>query len=381
MPSPRTLLCVISTVLLLSAACLGEETGAFLQPPEVITKIDAQHRGATRRFQGIPSLCRAPDGRLWACWYGGSGGGEDHTNYVVLVTSSDDGQTWTDEVLAVDPDGDGPVRAFDPELWLDPDDHLWLFWAQAIKHNATKGGVWSIRTDTPNRADAAWSQPRRLTDGVMMCKPTVLSTGEWVLPASTWFVDNSARMVVSNDRGKTWNVRGSCHVPRDVRTFDEHIIIERNDRSLWMLMRTKRGIGQSISKDRGATWADAQPSGIAHPSARFFVRRLNSGNLLLVKHGPIEKRIGRSHLTAYISTDDGKSWTGGLLLDERQGVSYPDGVQSDDGVIYIIYDYDRRGEKNILMARFTEKDVGMGKPASDHARLRSLVNQAGAKGD
>ncbi len=36
----------------------------------------------------------------------------------------------------------------------------------------------------------------------------------------------------------------------------------------------------------------------------------------------------RSHLTAWLSEDDGKTWRGGLMLDERATVSYPDGFQA-----------------------------------------------------
>lgn len=350
---------------------------ASLLPPRVITDPGPEYAGATRRFQGIPSLARSPKGRLWATWYGGKTPGEDHNNYVVLVTSGDDGRSWSAEKLVIDPDGDGPVRAFDPELWLDPTGRMWAFWAQAVGHDATVGGVWAVTSENPDDENARWSSPRRLTDGVMMCKPTVLSTGEWCLPASTWRkTDHSARLVVSTDQGKTWGARGGCNVPPAVRAFDEHMIIERKDRSLWLLARTKYGIGESFSTDRGATWTELKPSKIAHPSARFFIRTLQSGNLLLVKHGPLDQQIGRSHLTAYLSRDEGRTWAGGLMLDERAGVSYPDGVQADDGTIYIIYDYDRRGEKNILLARFTESDVLDGKATSDRSTLRLLVNKA-----
>jgi hypothetical protein len=154
------------------------------------------------------------------------------------------------------------------------------------------------------------------------------------------------------------------------------MLIEREDRSLWLLVRTKYGIGESFSTDRGKTWPDLKPSNIAHPSARFFVRRLNSGNLLLVKHGAIDKRTGRSHLTAFVSKDDGKSWTGGLLLDDRSGVSYPDGQQTDDGLIRIIYDFSRTGSRHILMATFREDDVTAGLAVGNAARLRQLVSEA-----
>ncbi|WP_158633724.1 exo-alpha-sialidase [Tautonia sociabilis] len=350
---------------------------ASLRPPRVLTDPGPEYAGSTRRFQGIPSLARSPGGRLWATWYGGPTPGEDQNNYVILATSGDDGRSWSGERVVIDPDGDGPVRAFDPQLWLDPDGRLWAFWAQTIGHSASVGGVWAIVTDDPDAEHPSWSPPRRLTDGVMMGKPTVLSSGEWCLPASTWReTDHSARIVVSTDAGETWQVRGGCNVPREDRAFDEHLIVERRDGSLWMLARTRYGIGESSSTDRGRSWTELAPTSIAHPSARFFLRRLASGNLLLVKHGPLDQQTGRSHLTAYLSDDDGRSWSGGLLLDDRTGVSYPDGVQADDGSILIIYDYSRVRDREILMARFTEDDILQGAFTSPKSSPRMLVNKA-----
>jgi len=349
---------------------------AFLSVPQVIAGPDEGHSLASRAFQGIPSLAVSPKGRLWATWYAGTAPTEDQNNYVVLATSGDDGKTWK-EVLFVDPDGAGPVRAFDPEVWMDPKGALWVFWTQAVDHDGTVAGVWAMTIKKPDTVPARWPQPHRLTDGVMMCKPVVLSSGEWVLPASTWRkTDNSARVVVSTDRGRTWNLRGGCHVPPDDREFDEHMIVERNDRSLWMLLRTSYGIGESVSTDRGKTWSPLVHSSIQHPSARFFIRRLASGSLLLVKHGPIVERTDRSRLTAFISKDDGLTWSGGLLLDERKNVSYPDGQQTADGAIRIIYDHSRTGDREILMASFRESDVLAGNANSPTVRLRITVSRA-----
>ena len=63
-------------------------------------------------------------------------------------------------------------------------------------------------------------------------------------------------------------------------------------------------------------------------------------------------------------------------MDERTGISYPDAAQDADGIIYLIYDFDRRGAKEILMARFTEKDVMAGMFCSPPAAARLLVNKA-----
>ncbi|QEG01928.1 BNR/Asp-box repeat protein [Stieleria maiorica] len=362
--------------LMPTVSVIADDGDLFLKPPAVVRSGNPIHASSNRAFQGIPSLAVAPGGRLWATWYAGVTPGEDKNNYVVLSTSGDDGKTWT-EVLIVDPDEGGPVRAYDPELWMAPDGKLRLAWAQAIGHEGTIAGVWFLAITNPDDARPEYEPPERITDGIMMCKPLVSSSGEWMLPASTWRkTDHSARVIVSDDDGATWELRGGCNVPENERAFDEHMLIERRDGTLWMLARTPYGIGESVSTDQGRTWPELTPSGIAHPSARFFIRRLNSGKLLLVKHGPVDQRIGRSHLTAFVSDDEGKSWSGGLLLDERNQVSYPDGQQTSDGTIRIIYDFSRTGERHILMATFREEDVVAGKIVSDGATLRQIVSDA-----
>lgn len=360
--------------LMLTSAALAADR-SFLEPPQVVTASPGPEHGLARRaFQGIPSLARGPEGRLWAVWYASRTGGEDQNNYVVVATSGDDGESWTDPALAIDPDRDGPVRAFDPQVWLDPDGRLWVFWAQAIGHDGSVAGVWTVTTESPDDPAPRWSKPRRLTDGIMMGKPTVLSTGEWMLPASTWRrTDHSARVVVSSDSGKTWSVRGGCQIPPSMRVFDEHMIVERRDDALWMLARSNTGrLLESVSRDRGRTWPVARPGSIEHPSARFFIRRLASGRLLLVKHHGTR---ARKRLTALLSGDDGATWSDGLLLDERGTVSYPDGVQAEDGRIYIIYDRNRTSDREILMAIFTEEDVARGRPG-EGCRLRVEVSRA-----
>ncbi|MBM3860498.1 MAG: exo-alpha-sialidase [Verrucomicrobia bacterium] len=349
---------------------------ALLAPRHVAPPLP-EHAVTNRAFQGIPSMAVAPSGRLWANWYAGVTPGEDQNNYVVLSTSGDGGATWK-EVLVIDPDAGGPVRAFDPELWVSPDKRLFVFWAQMEKGiTDPRLGVWCIETRQPDGEQPKWTKPRRIADGVMMCKPLTLSTGEWALPISAWRLhDNSARLFVSTDKAKTWTLRGGCNVPVEARQFDEHMFIERRDGSLWLLVRTKYGIGESVSADRGKTWPELKPSAILHTPSRFFISRLASGNLLLVKHGPLETKTSRSHLTAYVSTDDGRTWTGGLMLDERLGVSYPDGQQTPDGLIRIIYDFSRTGDRNILMAAFREEDVAAGKAVSNAVRLRQLVSKA-----
>jgi len=85
---------------------------------------------------------------------------------------------------------------------------------------------------------------------------------------------------------------------------------------------------------------------------------------------------GRNNLKAMLS-DDGKTWKGFLMIDERENVSYPDVTEDDKGNIYIIYDRERYTEREILMAKITEYDVTAGKLVNPESKLRVLVNKGG----
>ena len=169
--------------------------------------------------------------------------------------------------------------------------------------------------------------------------------------------DNSAQVYISKDKGATFTFLGACNLPVKARTFDEHMLVERKDGSLWLLSRTTYGIGESVSNDKGKTWNELHPSKIMHTSSRFFITRLASGNLLLVKNGPVDVQTNRSHLMAFISKDEGRTWSRGLLLDQGGNVSYPDGQQTSDGRIHIIYDFNRYIDQLILTTNFTEADI------------------------
>jgi hypothetical protein len=337
-----------------------------LLPPNVVRSPWPQHIPATRR-QGVPGIERTARGRLWVV-YGRDV--ESPRNYQV-VQFSDDGRTWSEVKLMILPHRG--VRAMSASIWTDPQGRLWVFWAQSRGQQDGRYGIWAVVTDEPDAEDPRWSEPRRIGDGVMLNKPTVLSSGEWLFTSSVWKADNSIRVYASTDNGASFQLRGTANVlPPEARGPDEPMVVERQDGSLWMLVRS-RGLAETISRDGGRTWSAVERSPIRHPTSRFFLRRLSSGNLLLVKHGPLDERTGRERLTALLSEDDGQTWQGGLVIDVREGVTYPDGVQAADGTIYVIYDHNRTPDGEILMATFREEDVRAGRPVSEAVRLRVVV--------
>ncbi len=88
-----------------------------------------------------------------------------------------------------------------------------------------------------------------------------------------------------------------------------------------------------------------------------------------------ELTASRCKLKAFLSEDDGLTWQGGLMLDERNGISYPDGFQAPDGTIYISYDRNRSTDGEILLARFTEQDVLAGQTVGAKSKLKLLISR------
>ena len=361
-----------------------------LVPPKLNTSPLPQYDYDQLDYGMTIGMERTPKGRLWACWVAG---GDSPKAFFVLATSDDDGETWSKPCLVVDSHSKKLPRdrsILVGNLWTDPLGRLWLIFDQSMDMFDGRAGVWAARCDNPDAAKPAWPAPQRLWHGVMLNKPTVLSTGEWLLPISLdqrggfgpfkgTFAEldplRGANVFASTDQGATWQRRGCVTFPKP--DWHEHMIVERKDGTLWMLARTAKGVMQSTSTDRGKTWAaPSAPKGIVHPVARFHVRRLASGRLLMVKHGDtMDTHKGRSKLKAFLSEDDGRTWTGGLMLDERGGVSYPDGFQAPGGTIYISYDRNRATDGEILLARFTEADVLQGRLAGPRSRLRMLISR------
>lgn len=333
---------------------------------------------------------RTPKGRLWACWVAG---GDSPKAFFVLATSDDDGKTWSKPRAVVDTHaGALPVQrsTLVGNLWTDPQGRLWLFFDQSIDMFDGRAGVWATICENPDADKPEWSAPRRIWHGVMLNKPTVLASGEWLLPLSLdqrggfgpfkgLFTEldplRGANVWVSTDNGQTFERRGAAIFPTP--DWHEHMLVERRDKSLWMLGRTAKGIVESTSTDGGRTWSAAkEPPGIKQPNARFFLRRLASGKILLIKHGDrIDAHEGRVQLSAWLSEDDDKTWTGGLILDERKGVSYPDGFQAPDGTIYISYDRNRATDGEILLAKFTEADIAAKKLVGSKSQLKMLISK------
>jgi len=342
-----------------------------------------QYSAEYRLWQGIPSIEVTKKGRIFLTFY--SGGTKESIGNYSMVIKSDDGVNFSEPIAVAYVD---EHRCYDPCLWIDPLGRLWFTWGYAPENM-----VYGTICDDPDADELQWGEVFAIGKEVMMNKPTVLSTGEWLFPVAVWHdsvrmydfdcIDKRGSFVYkTTDNGKTFKNIGGADVPD--RSFDEHMVLELNDGRLMMLVRTEYGIGVSYSYDRGHNWTEGKPSGLAHPSSRFHIRRLASGKVLLIKH---HNFTGRNNLAAFLSDDDCKTWKWMIMLDERNEVSYPD-VTERDGYIYVTYDRERgcfmksleqthAKAREILYAKITEEDIIAGKLVNPGSKLKVVASKLG----
>ena len=337
-------------------------------------------------WMGIPSIEVTKKGRTFLTFYSG-GITEDIGNYVLLVYS-EDGKNFSDPVAVCFEEN---ARCFDPCLWIDPTGRLWFTWA---KH--PDDGTYGAICDDPNADELVFGKEFFIGHNVMMNKPVVLSSGEWLFPIAVWektrvirnlvpkyntdvIPDVGAFAYITSDMGKTFVRSNAADVKK--RSFDEHMFLELNDGTVRCFVRCFYGIGACDSFDGGLHWGKDFDTGYGGPCSRFHIRRLKSGRILLINHFNF---TGRNNLYAMLSEDDGKTFPHKLLLDERNAVSYPDATVDANGMIHITYDRERgypckslaenaTCAKEILTACISEEDIINGTLVNKNSYIKNVA--------
>lgn len=369
-----------ATKILVEESLRGFGSDGARQPCKILYRPkDEKYAEGIRAFQGCPTIAITRGGRIYLGWYSGGVREPDMENYNLLVYSDDGGKTFSEPLLVIPSEKERSVHALDIQLWTAPSGALWLFWVQ---NNAYADGarfdplmaaseehrpivrfdgqiypdmrhtVWCAVCEDPDAEAPVFGAPRLLGIGFLRTKPLVLSSGRWLFCNYDQLEDRYGYSV-SDDEGKTLR---RLYGPEKLPTpYDETMAYEMKDGRIRMLARTVCGtLAETYSENGAESFCTSSSSGIESPNTRFFIGRTPSGRILLVNNDDPELR---HKMTVYLSDDDGITFPYKRRVgDETHLTSYPD-VDYHGGKIYLTYDHERTGAKEILLAAFTEEEV------------------------
>jgi hypothetical protein len=414
-------------------------------PAEVIITQPGDALSKPYNFQAICTIAVTENNsRVLVAWYASNQQPgvplEGVNNHIAASIGTGDLKNFRHINLVIRSPHVGEVRCSDPFAWRDPSGRVWLAWTQStgeydydgrpIPNRAgpwsRHGSTWAICTDNLEAPAPAWSAPRRLFDGMMINKPVYLKNGGALFASVQFNALEINDFHSMRDGVLVWRTDDDCATFTQIgyvrvadSPFIEPAIVEKNDGSIWMLMRRETGekrlrfsggkwvtsvtIGdghyETFSRDGGRTFGRVRISPVPGIGSRTHVSRLASGSLLIVKSytdddllwmqgKPKQDRsrgpYSRAAIVAFISRDDGKTWPGALFIDDRRAdfaagdrraVSYPDAIQTADGSIYICWDLSRHSAPEIRAAKVTEADILAGKIITKTSIPRALVSK------
>lgn len=296
---------------------------------KVLFPHDPSPRGVYRWSEGTTIALDGKKHLLMLVTAFGHGGHDNSTATILGFESIDGGVTWTPQDKAkVFQENIGKQNVMSPSLLrLDTGDLLCFF---AVKNSFDDCGSW-MRSSIDN--GKTWSDPTKLPYvgyGGSSCDRAIqLSTGRIILPS--WvsmdrLASSHAYVLYSDDRGKTWKRTELISTPKGSSgrktdpAAEEPAVIELKDGRLLMFMRDYLGwIYRSFSADKGATWSKPESSGIPSPGSMVTLKRLPTGDLLLIYNWAPQDEISgpfpRNFISSLISRDEGRSWANLRHLD------------------------------------------------------------------
>jgi amidase len=161
---------------------------------------------------------------------------------------------------------------------------------------------------------------------------------------------------VSTDLGKTWTKTGTLNDTTEFGAI-QPVILNYGDGKLQLLSRTKNDVvSQNWSEDGGNTWSKMTGTSLPNPNSGIDGISLKDGRQLLI-FNPTQKNWGnRVPLSVALSTD-GKNWKRVLDLEplrestdkEGEEYSYPTVIQAQDDKIHIVYTWNRKTVKYVVL--------------------------------
>ena len=352
-------LIILMSAMLILGSCgnrpskkTGEKTGKH---PAIVTEEFIYEIEDAPTPQCHASTIEESNGVVVASWFGGT---EEKNKDVEIWVSRKVNGKWSKPVAVangVQKDGTR-YPTWNPVLFKPKDGPLYNFY----KIGPDPRTWWGLYI-TSDDDGKTWSEPVKLPDGILgpiKNQPIQLKDGTILSPSSVEFEHGNwtAHIEVSTDNCKTWSIIGPLN---DTTTFDaiQPAILNYGNGKLQMLSRTRQSvISQNWSDDYGKTWSDMTATDLPNPNSGVDATTLKDGRQLLV-YNPTDKNWGDRVPLSVAITKDGKKWDRVLDLEpltdktdrEKEEYSYPTVVQASNGLVHIVYTWNRKTVKHVVL--------------------------------
>lgn len=303
-------------------------------------------------YQAFPDVCRLRSGELLCVFYAGYGhvslpnpewpkGGR-----ICAIRSKDEGRTWSAPEVIYDSSDDDR----DPHIAEMKDGTLVCSFFPyrknadgkmdhevAIVESRDGGKTWGPKHRELAPHWACSAPVRELPDGTRLL-------GIYREEGKTAY----GGLVRSTDGGKTWSQPIAIAPESGVRLDAETDFILLRDGTLYAALRGDRvNMHYATSRDFGLTWSPVKDIGFKGHCPH--LTRLSTGAIILGHRLP--------QTSIHISEDDGKTWRGPYLIDDKIG-AYPSTVELKDGSVLIVY-YEEGANSAIRSRRFSVEREGV----------------------
>lgn len=286
-------------------------------------------------YNHVASIAEAPNGDLLVVWGAGSRElGED--TVIVMSRRRAAESTWSLPVVVADRPGHADAN---PVLFVDDRGEIRLYYVEMFGDTFCLGQV-KLRVSRDN--GQTWTEPDNALDAICVMvrnKPIVTRRGRWILPAYIQGV-YAAQFWLSDDQGESW--QSTAPILRYPSTTLQPAVVELDDETLFSLMRRSGEGGftwEGYSRDGGVTWTVRPRQDLPNPDSGLDLIRLATGELLVAYN---DSPASRTSLAVAVSRDRGVTWSAPKSLEAGNGeFSYPCVIQTDDGIIHVVYTHER----------------------------------------